>query len=592
MATRKKSEAHLLIGAAQADITAFEPGTEMLGWANSKNIVDSVSIPLEARAFVVFSPNDNRSLILISVEICFATQSVRDFVMARLNEELPELGANDANVLLSATHTHSGPGGYQFDLLYTLPTPGFRSRVFDVLVDGIVAAVRLAWARRRAATLHIARSPIPLSEPVAFNRSIEAYNRNPDIETIATEDTRHVATNRDMTVLFAQGIDGVPIGVWSFFAVHCTSVHADNRRLHPDNKGCASDELEAWGRLHYDSPDFVAAFAQGAAGDTSPNFRWDATRGIRIGAYDDDDASAQFNGGIQAEHARRLCAMAIKSPAVQTGFDCITTWLDFAGAPVDTEYADGIEGRRTGWARMGMPFMLGTAEGPGPLRPVRGITALLSRGVAIHKTLKHRFGRKADATLDSHGPMYPFLEVGMGGLGTAFGLFNMGRPVLPDWVDPGVAQVRQISIQGFMGDRPWVPNVLPLQLIRIGSLAIAGLPAEPTTQAGRRIERDLLQAMHAIGVNQVVVAGYANGYSAYVTTREEYLLQDYEGGATLYGQWTLGAYRTRFREMAALLRVPRNERVYHPGPRPALAQPVEMEARRVENLKLPRNWIR
>jgi neutral ceramidase len=592
MTTRTKKSAAIQVGAAQADITSFEPGTEMLGWANSKNIADAVSIPLEARAFVLVSPADNQALVLVSVEICFATQSVRDFVLQRLCDELPELGANDANFFLSATHTHSGPGGYQFDLLYTLPTPGYRSRVFDEIVDGIVSAVRIAWSRRRSATLHLARSPVPLSEPVAFNRSIEAYNRNADIETVATEDSRHVATNRDMTVLLAKGVDGVPIGVWSFFAVHCTSVHADNRQIHPDNKGHAADELEAWARIRYDAPEFVAAFAQGAAGDVSPNFRWSEDRGIRIGAFDDDDASAKFNGSIQAEHARRLCEQAERAPAVSTGFDSITTWLDFAGAPVDADYADGVEGRRTGWARMGLPFMIGTAEGPGPLRPIRGLTNVLSRGVQLHKTIKHKLGFKADADLDSHGPMYPFLEVGLGGRGTAFGLFNMGRPVLPDWVDPGVAQVRQISNQGFMGDRPWVPNVLPVQLLRIGHLAIAGLPAEPTTQAGRRIERDLLQALHAVGVTQVVVAGYANGYSAYVTTREEYLLQDYEGGATLYGQWTLGAYRTRFREMAAILSVPRRERAYHPGPRPPLADPAEMEARRVENLKLPRNWIR
>jgi len=39
-----------------------------------------------------------------------------------------------------------------------------------------------------------------------------------------------------------------------------------------------------------------------------------------------------------------------------------------------------------------------------------------------------------------------------------------------------------------------------------------------------------------------VIAGYSNGYAGYVTTPEEYRLQQYEGGHTLHGQWTLAAY--------------------------------------------------
>lgn len=41
----------------------------------------------------------------------------------------------------------------------------------------------------------------------------------------------------------------------------------------------------------------------------------------------------------------------------------------------------------------------------------------------------------------------------------------------------------------------------------------------------------------------VVIAGYANGYAGYVTTPEEYMIQQYEAGHTLHGRWTLPAYR-------------------------------------------------
>ncbi len=581
----------LRIGAGMADISVYEHETEMLGWANSKNLPRGVTFPLQVRAFVLQQP-DGGTLTLVSAEIAFFTQSLRDGVLERLQAELPELNAHDANVLVAATHTHSGPGGFAFDMLYTLPTPGFRGAVHDGIVDGIVRAVQAAWASRRTGTARLVVEPVPPGEPVAFNRSIEAYNRNPDIARRVDEDTRHLGVNRDMALLFFEGADGVPIGAWSFFAVHCTSVHADHTGLHSDNKGYAADLLEQWARQTFDAPDFVGAFAQGAAGDVSPNFRWCPERGIRVGAFDDDDASARFNGQIQADHAQRLCVRARNAAPLEARVDGVLTWLDFAGAPVDPEYADGIEERRTGFARMGLPFIEGTAEGPGPLRPLRGLSAALSRAVALRTGLQAALGPRPDGLLDSHGPMYPFLEVGRGGEGRAFGAFSMGQPFLPEWFDPGVAQVRQISEQGMMGDRPWVPNVLPVQLVRIGSFVIAGIPGEPTTQAGRRVERDLATRLRPHGVERVFAVGYTNGYSAYITTREEYLAQQYEGGATIFGQWTLGAYRTRFREMAKLLRVPPSDRRYHPGPRPALPSRAELEARRPENLRLRRNWIR
>lgn len=582
----------LMVGAATRDITSGEVGSEMLGWANSKNLIDGIAMPLACRAVVLEDPRDGRTLAMVSCEILFITQSIRDAVLERMSEVIPEACFRDSNLFLTATHTHSGPGGFSYDLMYTLPTPGFRAAVWETLVGGICAAVVEAWRRRRPSTLHIVRDAVPAGEPVAFNRSIEAFNKNPDAPIKAAEETRNLAVNRDMTLLWFRGTDGVPIAAWNFFAVHCTSVHADNRQIHPDNKGYAAQELENWARTHYDAPEFVAVFAQGAAGDVSPNFRWDPDRKIRVGAHDDDFKSARFNGEIQAEHARRLCVRADATAPTEPVVDGTLSWLDFSAGAVDQDFADGLSGRTTSWARMGMPFMEGTAEGPGPWRPLRRATEWMIAGVHARKQLAARVGLSADGALDSHGPMYPFLEAGKGGAGRAFGLFNMGRPFLPEWFDPGVAQVRQISSRQAMGDRPWIPNVMPVQIVRIGSLAIAALPGEPTTMAGRRVDQDLLATLAPSGVTLTLTAGYANGYAAYITTRDEYLVQDYEGGATLFGQWTLGAYRTRIRHLGRAMLIPAHERRYNAGPRPPLPAPDEIEARRPENLRLPKNWIR
>jgi len=42
------------------------------------------------------------------------------------------------NVLLSATHTHSGPGGFMQHFIFTLTSKGFVKQTLYSLVDGIV----------------------------------------------------------------------------------------------------------------------------------------------------------------------------------------------------------------------------------------------------------------------------------------------------------------------------------------------------------------------------------------------------------------------------------------------------------------------
>lgn len=45
---------------------------------------------------------------------------------------------HEGNILLSATHTHSGPGGYLQYVLYIISTQGFIRQSFDAVVQGIV----------------------------------------------------------------------------------------------------------------------------------------------------------------------------------------------------------------------------------------------------------------------------------------------------------------------------------------------------------------------------------------------------------------------------------------------------------------------
>jgi neutral ceramidase len=78
------------------------------------------------------------------------------------------------------------------------------------------------------------------------------------------------------------------------------------------------------------------------------------------------------------------------------------------------------------------------------------------------------------------------------------------------------------------------------------------------------VERALARAAD----EPVVVAGYCNDYASYLTTPEEYALQDYEGASTLFGPNTLGAWCTLVRALDAEVRA----RLAAPAPRAARAE--------------------
>jgi len=106
---------------------------------------------------------------------------------------------------------------------------------------------------------------------------------------------------------------------------------------------------------------------------------------------------------------------------------------------------------------------------------------------------------------------------------------------------------------GLFPPLPWVESILPLQMARIGQLYLVGVPAELTTMSGRRLRDTVLQTLKAAGAPDdaiVVIAGVSNSYSHYVATYEEYQIQRYEGGSTLYGPHTLAAYQQEFTKLA------------------------------------------
>src|SRR5204862_2714355 len=75
-------------------------------------------------------------------------------------------------------------------------------------------------------------------------------------------------------------------------------------------------------------------------------------------------------------------------------------------------------------------------------------------------------------------------------------------------------------------------------VVRLGNQAIATIPGEMTVEMGKRTRAAVLAALAPAGVKRVALAGYANEFMHYFVTPEEYDMQHYEGGSTLYGKYS------------------------------------------------------
>ena len=551
----------LHLGLARTDITPELDGVGMLGWGMPGNLVRGVKTRLHARALVV--EQGPAVLALVSLEICYITTLLRQGILRRLEEAHPAIPIDDVALLVTATHTHSAPGGYSHGRFDNASVRGLQPEVLETLIAGTVAALAQAWARRVPGALKLVAGEIPPELPVAFNRSLRAHHRNPEVGRRFCSDERHLAVEREMTLLRAEAADGRPLGLASWFGVHGTSVHSDNTLISADNKGYAATFCEA--ALAAEHPDFVALFLQGATGDVTPNHRRWPGKALPGGSAADDHQSAEQNGRIQADRALSLWEEAADVAPLTGPLRVGIEHRDMGDVQVDPDLVGGQEGIRTVSGAVGVRMLRGTWEGPGTPRPIGVALQLATRAWQLWVRLTP-FLRSAEELRwhRVHGAKAPILAVGVG---TVLGRGWTVRLIPPrfDHIMDHLAQ-QQRSI----GTEPWLPQIVPLHLVTLGELGILGIPAEPTTQAGRRLQVD---AARVLGVKRALLTGYSDDYSGYLATPEEYDHQGYEGAFTQFGRWTLPAWQTRIRRLGEQMRGSVT-RVGEP-----LALPTDLEAR-------------
>ena len=479
-----------------SDITGEAAELGMMGYAMVGQKTSGIHQRLRARAFVVQDAATHKSAVMVITDTGLMTQAVHQAVLARLKARYGEL-YNEQNVLISATHTHAGPGGYSHYALYNISILGFQKRTFQAMVDGIVEAIDKAHAAKASGDIMLNQGDLLNA---SRNRSLAAFMRNPVADRAAFPQ----GIDPLMSVLtFRQG--GKPVGALSLFPTHGTSMTNANTLIGGDNKGYAAYQWEhdhAGVRYRLDKTPFVAAFGQTNPGDMSPNLNLKPGSG----PTEDEFENTKQIGSRQFDKALSLSSKL--GVPLLGGVDYRMRYVDMSRVQVAAPYtADGVV-HTTCPAALGASFAAGSEEdGPGP-------------GIATEGQPNPRLTKVADVV---------------------FG---------PEQADKQCHGVKEIVIPvAQMWPAPWVPQVLPVQLLRVGQLYLATLPGEPTIMSGYRIRRQLARTL-GVDIKQVLVVGYTNAYAGYITTTEEYSVQDYEGGSTLFGPHTQAAYQQELDRLA------------------------------------------
>ena len=296
----------------------------------------------------------------------------------------------------------------------------------------------------------------------------------------------------------------------NWYAIHPTSFSLKFTHISGDNKGYAAQFFERRQGVNYAAAEtFVAAFANADEGDVVPT-DGNAYSAPGYEGSSDEYANAEAAGQRQLHKALEL--YATPGRVLSGVVDVRHQWVTMPGLAVAPAYSQP-GGAVLCTAARGVSFAAGGENGPSNIPGI-------AEGMTTANT----------------------------SVGTAWSSFaSSPLGALVQTVFFGVASVSSDPCQSPKptllpsGALDWVPSVLPFQVIQVGSLAIVGLPFEPTTMVGQRLRAQVRAQLAAKGVDTVVVAGLSNSYAGYLTTREEFALQHYEGASNEFGPWALGA---------------------------------------------------
>lgn len=313
----------LKCGFGKKKITPPE-GVSLVGYLGRIGNAEGVHDDLFARTMVVRS--EDRDYALISVDLLFTnkilTESIRTSMEKRTS--IPK-----KNIMISATHTHSGP------------TVWFPNKVDSELVpEGPVAP---EW-----------QSKLP---GIAADSALKAKNKLTPVRYEYFDGKTEIGTSRrkrdpfgdihlipdigndtgtDFKVLLFKGGDGKVVGTYINTSCHPVVLAEDNLEYTADYPKYTLDRIED----EFDAPAF---FTSGASGDIDPRIRGSFNKARRIGSELADDILNSYKKS-RAE-GRDKAAPDIKSREVSLPVDGLPSINEIEDYVSDIEELIRINGR-------------------------------------------------------------------------------------------------------------------------------------------------------------------------------------------------------------------------------------------------------
>ena len=176
--TSLAAEEPYLIGQGRYDITGPAAELGMSGYGNLEQQTAGIHLRQYARSFIVVDKTTNQRIVMVTNDLAMITDSITQAVVKKLQARYGDLYGLD-NVLISATHTHSAPGGFSYYTLYSVTALGFNQQNFNAIVDGTYNAIVQAHNNLTSGRIEISRGNI---KQAAVNRSVVAYEENPEQE--------------------------------------------------------------------------------------------------------------------------------------------------------------------------------------------------------------------------------------------------------------------------------------------------------------------------------------------------------------------------------------------------------------------------
>ena len=479
------------VGTYQMDITpAFGHGMSGFGDHLAK-VSAGVSTRLLVTSNFILDPN-GRYIVLVSCDLWSFPIGLGDYVIQKLHESVDQdHHISRENVLFAASHTHHSQGNFSTAFGYNKGSgamTGFDEKMFEFIGDRIAYSIQRAINDSSEADIVYSVGHL---QGITRNRSLEAFMKNSvaltKLITSRVQGVDHEV--KDIPSCIADEVQQYKAIDPTVTAIQVIDKTTQKLRslisiygIHPTSMG--SDHLL------YSSDVFGVARGVLASHLRESHGLVDAPVVSFFNGVQGDVSPDWITQGFEDAHALGLELADGVIATLDSGSTVLTPRIELdvdfntiRGARLRTPITcDGETVSSTGaQPEIGVSLLTGTEDG---------------RSKPFDECQDDEGGKRRDACDDEHGKKKKHI------LGKVAQIFSP-------------------------------PHLAPVGIYRIGELDLISMPGEVSVALGQR-----LLDVHQGSPSHACVIGMANEYLSYFTTEQEYDLQHYEGGSTLYGMGT------------------------------------------------------